>query len=293
MTHSVRALLDGIVDYAGLFPPAALAMGPAVENYGRYKSHEHAWMLGRFVVPLARLDEFAVAATPHVREGSVWRLSVLAGGDAAAAAEQITVFNAGHAPLFVIDSIELKLAAPAEIGPAVSAFRQIGRVFVETPMEPDCARWLGVSRASGAAAKVRTGGVERYLIPRVRDLARFLHHCHAAGAAFKATAGLHHPIRAQYRLTYEADSDYATMHGFLNVFLAAAVAHRGGDVGAVATVLDITNRGRIVFDDDSAAVLGDRFDVDELLRVRETFALSFGSCSFEEPIADLKGMSFL
>ena len=52
---SLRALLTGVIDYAGLFPPAALPMADAVRNYDAYRNGEHAWMLGRFVVPVPSL----------------------------------------------------------------------------------------------------------------------------------------------------------------------------------------------------------------------------------------------
>ena len=54
----LRILLRGLIDYAGLFPPASLDMADAVRNYAAYREGEHAWALGRFVVPAARLEEF-------------------------------------------------------------------------------------------------------------------------------------------------------------------------------------------------------------------------------------------
>src|SRR5688500_1293567 len=51
LPRSLRALLDGLIDYAGLFPPATLDMQAAVARYARYRAGERAWMLGRFVVP--------------------------------------------------------------------------------------------------------------------------------------------------------------------------------------------------------------------------------------------------
>jgi hypothetical protein len=56
--ESLRALLESLIDYAELFPPAALDMKTAVRNYARYLECEHSWMLARFVVPVARLEEF-------------------------------------------------------------------------------------------------------------------------------------------------------------------------------------------------------------------------------------------
>ena len=72
----LRLLLDHSIDYAGLFPPAALAMRPALENYARYRSGPDAWALGRFVVPAGRLDEFEAASPaccPRASE-EPWRL---------------------------------------------------------------------------------------------------------------------------------------------------------------------------------------------------------------------------
>ncbi len=57
ITRSLHALLEQLIDYAGLFPPAALTMQDAVRNYARYRDGEYAWALGRFVVPQARASE--------------------------------------------------------------------------------------------------------------------------------------------------------------------------------------------------------------------------------------------
>src|SRR5207244_8426599 len=57
LARSLQALLTGLIDYAGLFPPASLSMEQALANYARYREGEHAWMLGRFVVPAARAAE--------------------------------------------------------------------------------------------------------------------------------------------------------------------------------------------------------------------------------------------
>src|SRR5262249_51270542 len=59
MHASLRALLAGVIDYAGLFPPAKLPLDQAVRNYARYRTEPESWMLGRFVCPAARLAEFA------------------------------------------------------------------------------------------------------------------------------------------------------------------------------------------------------------------------------------------
>lgn len=59
---TIRFLLENLIDYAGLFPPAELTMAEAVRNYAAYRHSEHNWMLGRFIVPASRLQEFEQAA---------------------------------------------------------------------------------------------------------------------------------------------------------------------------------------------------------------------------------------
>ena len=61
----VRPLLQGIVDYAGLFPPTSAPMAEAVAEYARQLRSEERWMLAAFVVPVSRLAEFGEAAAPR------------------------------------------------------------------------------------------------------------------------------------------------------------------------------------------------------------------------------------
>ena len=60
--ESVRILLNEIIDYAGLFPPSQVSMSEAVLNYATYRNSNFGWMLGRFILPVARLEEFYESA---------------------------------------------------------------------------------------------------------------------------------------------------------------------------------------------------------------------------------------
>src|SRR5262245_47431436 len=62
MTDGLSTLLAGILDYAGLFPPAALDLPSAVNLYAGYRRGPHAAILGRFVCPAGRLAELSVQA---------------------------------------------------------------------------------------------------------------------------------------------------------------------------------------------------------------------------------------
>src|SRR5687767_12156988 len=100
--NSLRNLIERLIDYAGLFPPAALDMATAARKYAEYRESEYRWALGRFVVPVARLDEFekaAAAISPKgdSERGDVWRLSALSGGDLSSDLNRIAEFNQNRA----------------------------------------------------------------------------------------------------------------------------------------------------------------------------------------------------
>lgn len=145
-------------------------------------------------------------------------------------------------------------------------------------------------KRAGGFAKVRTGGVKPETIPTVADVAAFIRACADRRLAFKATAGLHHPVRAPHPLTYEPDAPRAVMHGFLNVFLAAAFAWHGDR--DIESVLAETDPAAFRFDD--RAHWRDRsLTAEQVWDARQHFAHSFGSCSFEEPVQDLEALGLL
>jgi hypothetical protein len=144
--------------------------------------------------------------------------------------------------------------------------------------------------SAGCFAKLRTGSVKPELIPTVEDVAAFIIACADRRLPFKATAGLHHPVRAVHPLTYEADSPRATMHGFLNVFLAAAFTWHGQR--AIEPILAETDASAFRFD-ERAHWREWSLDAEQIRDSRTQFAHSFGSCSFEEPVEDLKALGLL
>lgn len=142
-------------------------------------------------------------------------------------------------------------------------------------------------------AKVRTGGLTPELIPSSGDLAAFL--CRAASRRlrFKATAGLHHPVRSVRPLTYAADSPRAPMHGFLNVFCAAAFAWHGMEQAEVAALLEETDPAALAFGETGLLWKDHHLTAAQIHSSRREFAHSFGSCSFEEPVTELRELGLL
>jgi len=295
-TASAHALLAGLVDYAGLFPPAALSMDDAVAEYARWRRSPEAWMLGRFVLPAGRLRDLARAADAHLPEpgdGEPWRLSALLGGDVHGDSSFVTSFNRSHAGRAVVDAVELKAGSAEDAVAALEALPAGLAAFVEVPLGDELGAILAVLRRRGASAKARTGGVVPDAIPEPAAVARFLAACASAGVPFKATAGLHHPVRAEQALTYEPGSPRATMHGFLNVFAAAAFARAGAPASDLETVLREQDVSAFRLDGDALAWRGLRVPADALAGARRDFAVSFGSCSFAEPVADLRALGVL
>lgn len=314
LTSSARALLTGLVDYAGLFPPAALSMQAAVEQYARDKAGEHEWMLGRFICPVARLEEFSRLAAPlmpgthgtsgyreHAR-GEPWSLSALIDTktpeDLRRALSAIAAFNDRHAQedqgRAVIDCLELKAADVGFIDAAVETIPPELYPFFELPAGVDPRGFVAALAGQRAAAKIRTGGVTPDLFPSPEHVADFLLACVAAEVPFKATAGLHHACRGPYRLTYEPDSPSGVMHGFLNLFAAAVfarVARLSRD--EVAQLLTETNPSVLVFSEQGLSWRGHAAQTAQIAKVRESFALSFGSCSFDEPVQELSALGLI
>jgi len=142
-------------------------------------------------------------------------------------------------------------------------------------------------------AKVRTGGLTPDAIPEAEVIAGFLLKAAARRLPFKATAGLHHPIRSLHKLTYEAESPTAMMHGFINVFAAAAFAWHGGDGETLVNVLNEEDASAFEFSDDEMAWRQLRLSTAQIRDARRNFAHSFGSCSFEEPVEDLRKLELI
>jgi hypothetical protein len=248
-------------------------------------------MLGRFVLPAARLDEWERTATPHTRD-SPWRLAVLAPTADAELAATIADFNARNAGHAIIDTAELRATRVDDV-PDARALGDGVTIYVELPVAEDPDVLLQAVARRGVRAKIRTGGVTADAFPTVAQVARFIRRSVERGVSFKATAGLHHPLRAEYALTYDVGAERGTMFGFLNVFLATVLARAGGSEQQVAALLEERDPSAFTFSDEHVAWRGRTLPHDALRHARGAGIASFGSCSFREPVADLRALGFL
>jgi hypothetical protein len=256
VTDARRALLTRLIDHAALFPPASMDMPEAMEADREARASEHAWMLGRFICPASRLNQLPDDAPP---------LSVVLddGLETVVASGRRVELVEGREPVDVT-------------GLGVQA-------FWEVPIDR-----IGEVSAAGDDAKIRCGGVTAEAFPPVEHVAAFVAACRDAGVRFKATAGLHHPIR------HVEEATGFHMHGFLNLLAAAVFAHTDGlDEGELAEILAEEDPEAFTVDADGIAVHGRRADAAAIAAAREELFFGYGSCSFTEPVNDLLELGIL
>ncbi|MEO1009554.1 MAG: hypothetical protein AAFX79_13405 [Planctomycetota bacterium] len=316
LPQAASVLTHGLIDYAGLFPPASLDMPPAAENYARYLRGANAAMLGRLICPAGRLDELTkhaqilmpgTYATSGYREmaehADPWRISAIVPHNDASpvddSLEHIRAFNHRHEDedqgLAVVDAIETPVKAVDEIDALLDVIPEQLQVAIEVPGSADdgvdVRGYVAALAGTGAAAKIRCGGVTPDLFPSAARIVGFMIACRTAGVAFKCTAGLHHALPGAYRLTYENGSATGTMHGFVNVFTAAVlIGARAIDEAAAIELLGDRDAASFVVTDGELGWRNHRVPVAVAAEQRSRFALGYGSCSFDEPTEELAAL---
>jgi hypothetical protein len=288
---AIEPFLNRLIDYAGLFPPAGLDMLTSTRNYASYRSGKYAWALGRLIVPVARLTEFSAALMEVGSDEQLtpWLLGALSTGDAQQDARLISGLDKRVA---VVDVLESKAANLAEVHKLLSAVPPKTTLYVEFPLK-NCRQMIPALKEGNARAKIRTGGVTADAIPSVEQVAEFLAACAEAKVPFKATAGLHHPLRSVQQLTYEPGSASALMNGFINVFVAAIIAYYGATEEKVLAVLNEQDPTAFRWSRHALAWRDQELSAEQIREARENVAIGFGSCSFTEPIADLLDLGWL
>jgi hypothetical protein len=83
------------------------------------------------------------------------------------------------------------------------------------------------------------------------------------------------------------------MHGFLNVFAAAVFAWHGMDAAGLEAVIAESEPAAFAFHDAGMSWRGLALSTSQIEEARRAFAHSFGSCSFEEPVAGLRELGLL
>lgn len=314
---ATAAFLSGLLDYAGLFPPAQLDLAPALESDERHRTAAHGWMLGAFVAPTTKLAEICAAVAGRAQPLPLCLIG--RGGNAAQPflaglrmdlKELARALEAGApvAPRAYEVRLPRDVFASSAPGAAVAAllratsgilegegFRELP-CFVEAPDAPAFAAH-GAMLAGALAAntrenvplglKVRCGGETPDLVPSSSVFADVLHRVATDGLSFKATAGLHQPLR------HHDPALGGERLGFLNVFGAAIAAAEGAPVSALEALLDARTLDAFRFDAHALRLEGPEHpvSVERIAALRSRF-VGLGTCSIDEPVHALSALGF-
>lgn len=309
-----RAFLEGLIDYAGLFPPASLNMTEAVAEYRTARSGLRGWVVDRFIVPASRMDELATQLVRGATAGEPqWRLSVIVdgagdrwlegvAGDVNQVRAVIVELEPLAAPVMAEVKVPPRLAGDAALaGEAGDVARAVARLgpaipLFEVPTAPDESILTSLEALADArqeqgivlGAKIRCGGLVAEMFPTPAAVARFIVGCRDLDLPFKATAGLHHPFR------HEDPGTGFVHHGFINVITAAVLARALG--------LGSDEVAEILREQDASAFAVSEIDVrwrtlaanpEQVAEARSQLSLGYGSCSFDEPTTDLERLGIL
>ena len=321
-TSAFTAFMSRIIDYAGMFPPAGLNLEEAFRNYGGYIKSEDEWMLSRFVCTIKTFGNFFDGNNParkildeHKGDNWIKFTILLTGGNSPKEfypslekdLKLLKKFREENFDSLSADSFEVKL--PEELHTKSAGknllkflnessliFNDLGfygcRMYVEPPVNNDyryifekLAETIAESDHDGGNAgfKLRTGGVTPELFPSPEQVACALNVCNLSKIEFKATAGLHHPVR------HYNDGVNTKMHGFLNVFGAGIFAYANYlNEREITEIINDENPHDFVFENDKFIWKDLSADTESISNARSGFVTTFGSCSFDEPRGDLK-----
>lgn len=318
VTSPLAALTTGLIDYAGLFPPASLSLPAAVTEFRAHRQQPEAWMLSHFILPTVRLPDFAPLLTDFtpaeqpVPVSLLGRTSDSADDFRVTLAADLALLTDHTTPALAAELYEVRLPNPhlladlptllADLSAALAAHGLAG--FVEVPF--DITDWAEtVTTVTQALAahntthpdrplgfKLRTGGVAASAFPSPAQVAHAITTARDHGLLMKATAGLHHPFR-HFALSVNTE-----MHGFINVFAAGVFAHALAlDSAALEPILADTNPNHFTLTNAGLTYTtpSTRYHAShaQIAAARAALLRSYGSCSFDEPRADLQAIGWL
>jgi hypothetical protein len=296
MKTSFRNFMEGIIDYAGLFPPASLELEIALANYRAYLEDEHSWILGRYIIP--------ATLTQKVSQFSDLTLSVLVGPELSETELQQIQRVASS-----IEIIETKIpdgvlhpgSVTAQLMHLHSRLEHTGCLDVQIFLE--CARDIEQTAAEIAAfnhntcgnavirqvgVKLRCGGTTPEAFPPVKKVASVIGTCRRHDIPLKFTAGMHQPLRSYVH-------DPGTMqHGFINIFAAALFCwHHPLADSQIAEILTEEQQGKFIFTENELQWRTFSISAAAIQQLRNAKVISFGSCSFTEPCEALRSLELL
>ncbi|MCB2198117.1 hypothetical protein KQI63_01855 [bacterium] len=319
---TVSALMHGLIDYAGLFPPAKLDLDTAIKNFASFLDSDDRWMLSKFIIPASRLMELNTYASLF-EKNKPFHFSVTGKPSETVESfeahivqdlEKIRSFKLELDYLVSPDLFEVRLPVEdtQDDGDLEALLAWVDRskaerglshlqIFYEISWQGN---WATDSKRGAAALerfnaqrnpahpeaglKLRCGGVDPADVPSPEVVASFLYLAAQHDLPFKATAGLHHPIR-HFREEYGG-----WMHGFVNLFIAGILARRHQlSVDELTTIISESNAAAFLFEEDQIGYKAWSVPLHAFEAERQQAMISYGSCSFDEPREDMQDLNLL
>lgn len=280
---NIELALDGILDYAGLFPPASLSLAAAVEDFYTILDSNEGWITGRMVVPAAKLAEFGAAWREIEEEEKAILCVTASGGDSFAQTLAEDSKLLAESDKYEVATYEIRATTLEELKTNLKLLEKLpGEKFVEISSDSDLTEWLPVlAETEDLYVKTRLGGTMPGSVPSSAFVADWIVSCTQLDLPFKLTAGLHHPFPNRNKETGDHQ------HGFLNVLAATYLAaDHDFSRSEIEKLLDAEPEA-MAWDSGGLTWEGQRISALELESARDFF-LSFGSCSVAEPIEDLR-----
>jgi hypothetical protein len=302
-----RALFERLIDDASLFPPAGLPMREALRAHARHAESAYAFVGGRFVAPASRLDELAATRAADERPDLAVVLDAASLGakgntiradlarvqrvrDAGVAVSALEFRIPGPAlGTDALDAILEEVAAGWPSDPVSVWYEPTYHLGWATPPEVALAA-VAAARESAPAnvtlgAKLRCGGAKPTQVPEVADVVALLVAAQTCGVPWKATAGLHDPVRCT--------RDGVAAHGFLNLFIAGILLHAGA--------LEVALLDDLLAEEDARTFQVDPLHVGwreaqvgaDAVAAARAHCVAFGSCSFDDPVNGLRELGLL
>lgn len=324
---SFNNFMKRLIDYAGMYPPANLDLQSAFTNYTNYLISEDERMVDKFICSIKSFEVFTnhdsdLSKQLHDFKSERWIsfALLLTGGNSAkeflnsleSDLKVIKDFTSTHSEIIVTDNFEAKLPDDVSGKNNSGTCKKFlddcsiifndnelfgGKVFFEPPVNDNyeyifekLAHLMADSNHNGGNSgfKLRTGGVTPELFPTPEQVSYALKVCKDYKLQFKATAGLHHPIR------HYNDSVSAKMHGFLNVFGAGVLAYANPlSLKEITEIVKDENPESFKFTEEEFKWNDIPANSNAITKARSEFVLSFGSCSFDEPKDDLRKLNLI
>ncbi|WP_308197876.1 hypothetical protein [Saccharopolyspora soli] len=276
--RGIPPLFARLVDDAALFPPGTAAVPQAVAEHLEARGGEYTGLLGPMLCQASRLAEL-ITELAKVKPSAPVPLSLVCDTGLGGVPKALSIIE-GRQELLALRMVEMP--APSDVDDIwlerVSEFVPEDIIRVVEPRRGGDG-WLdGIRRVAehGCWPKLRCGGQTAESVPSVDVITDFLAVAGALDVPFKATTGLHTAVRST-----DPETGFVH-HGFLNLLVATARSLSGKDVRAALASTD----GEALAEE--AGSLSD----DAANAVRDVFA-SYGSCSLQDPVAELEGLGLL